>query len=51
MEKDIFNLSADMINRLEQAAATVNKVDESITVADSCVCCGSGICCVGIADD
>lgn len=48
---DLFNLSAETMMKLEESAASVNKTEEATVVSYGCICCGSGICCVGIADD
>lgn len=51
--KDLFNLSADAMAQLVNKAAEIEKsTKEGVTTASyNCICCGSGICAVGIADD
>lgn len=51
MEMNLFNLSEETMQKLEQSAASVEKIEEATVVSYGCICCGSGICCAGIADD
>ena len=51
MKKELFNLSEEMLQLVDNAAKTI----ESKPVVDcayNCICCGSGHCCSGaIATD
>jgi hypothetical protein len=51
MEMNLFNLSEETMQKLEQSAASVEKIEEATVVSYGCICCGIGICCAGIADD
>lgn len=52
MEKDIFNLSSDVINRLEQMASNVDLSEDDVPEYYGCLCCNhSGICIIGITPD
>ncbi len=50
--KDLFNLSDEMLRKVDEAAMAIAKeASEVETVSYGCICCGSGICTLGIADD
>ena len=51
--KDLFNISDEQIETLERNASDIQKKGEQSddVVSYGCICCGSGWCTVGIADD
>ena len=51
--KDLFNISDEQIAMLERNASDIQKKGNQSNeiVSYGCICCGSGWCTAGIADD
>lgn len=50
--EDLFNISSEMLAAVESAAQAISETSaQEQPVAYGCICCGSGWCTAGIADD